>query len=227
MTQASGGQLTEDYKAAGFGLSLTPGARPALLLVDFARAYFDAASPLFAGVESERAVAAGLADAARAAGIPVVFTRVEYVPGDPARNGGQFYKKIAALSCFDHDNPLGDFTPELAPQDGDIVVTKQYPSAFFGTDLADRLRELEADTLVVTGLSTSGCVRASTLDALCHGLVPLVVEDACGDRDPAVQAANLFDLSAKYADVIDSAVARAYFASVSTGLKVGAASEKA
>ena len=203
--------LNADYEAAGFGGRLRPGVTPALILIDFARAYFDRDCGLYAGVEAERAVAAKLADAARAACVPVIFTRVEY--RNPA-DGGQFYRKVPALRAFDSGNPMGDFTAELAPQGGDIVVTKHYPSAFFGTDVAATLHALAVDTLLITGLSTSGCVRATTLDALCHGFVPLVVEDACGDRDPAVQAANLFDLGAKYAEIIRSDDALRYLASL-------------
>lgn len=202
--------LHTNYAAAGFGRTLTPGVRPALLLVDFAQAYFDRSSPLYASVESARGVAGQLASAAYLGARPVVFTRVEYDPSDPKRDGGHFYRKIAALTVFDRGNPLGDFTPELRPAKGDIVVTKQYPSAFFGTDLAAQLKALDVDTLVIGGLTTSGCVRASALDALCHGFVPLIVEQACGDRDPRVQAANLFDLSAKYADIVNEQWALGY-----------------
>lgn len=212
MAKADVADLAADYRAAGFGGRLPWGTRPALLLIDFAAAYFDAGSPLYAGVEDARAAAARLAEAARAAGLPVIFTRVEYVAGDPDRDGGMFYRKIAALSCFDAGNPLGDFTPELAPQPGDLVITKQYPSAFFATDLAAMLRSMDVDTLVIAGLSTSGCVRASAVDALCHGFVPLVVRDAVGDRDAAVHAANLFDLAAKTADVVGLDEALAYVA---------------
>jgi maleamate amidohydrolase len=201
--------LDTDYVAAGFGGKLLPGKSPALILIDFARAYFDKGCGLYAGVEAERTVAARLADAARAAGVPVVFTRVEYATtGD----GGQFYRKVPALAAFDSGNPMGDFTLELAPHDGDIVVTKHYPSAFFATDLAAQLHARDVDTLLVTGLSTSGCVRATTLDALCHGFVPLVVEDACGDRDRRVHDANIFDLKSKYAEIWGSPEAVAYLA---------------
>ena len=204
-----------DYAAAGFGKILQPGRRPALLLIDFARAYFDKSSPLYAAVERVRIVAAELCDAARAASVPVVFTRVEYVAGDPARDGGIFYRKIAALKCFDRGNPLGDFTPELAPRSEDQVVTKQYPSAFFGTALAGQFHADGIDTVVIAGLSTSGCVRATAVDAICHGFVPLVVEDAVGDRDAGVHAANLFDLQAKTAEIMVAADIKAYFASLS------------
>jgi maleamate amidohydrolase len=201
--------LNSDYAAAGFGGALQPGTRPALILVDFARAYFDRDCGLYAGVEAERSAAAGLALAARAAGIPVVFTRVEYRSPD---DGGQFYRKVPALTAFDSGNPMGDFTPELTPADSDIVVTKHYPSAFFGTDLAGQLHALGIDTLLVTGLSTSGCVRATALDGLCHGFVPLVVEDACGDRDRRVHDANIFDLRGKYAEIVTAAWAKDYLA---------------
>ncbi len=200
----------KDYAAAGFGRALNGGAAPALILVDFARAYFEPASPLFAGVEAERERAIVLRAAAARCGAPIVFTRVEYTPGDPARDGGHFYRKVAALSAFDAGNPMGDFTEALAPGANDMVITKQYPSAFFGTDLAERLRALGVDTCLVTGLTTSGCVRATALDALCHGFIPLVVADACGDRERTTHEANLFDLAAKYADVISSAEAIAY-----------------
>jgi maleamate amidohydrolase len=199
--------LTEDYAAAGFGGTLVPGKHPALLLVDFARAYFDSSCGLYAGVEAERAAAARLASAARAVAAPVVFTRVEYrTPAD----GGQFYRKVPALCAFDMGNPMGDFTPELMPGSDDVVVTKCYPSAFFDTGLAARLKSLGIDTLLIGGLSTSGCVRATALDALCHGFVPLVVEDACGDRDRRVHDATIFDLRSKYAEIWDCSRAIAY-----------------
>lgn len=199
--------LNSDYEAAGFGGTLVPGTRPALILIDFARAYFDRDCGLYAGVEAQRAAADKLADAARAAGVPVVFTRVEYrTPAD----GGQFYRKVPALKAFDTGNPLGDFTPELSPQPDDIVITKRYPSAFFGTDLAERLHMAGIDTLLIAGLSTSGCVRATTVDALCHGVVPLVVEDACGDRDRGVHDATIFDLRTKYAEIWESSESLVY-----------------
>jgi maleamate amidohydrolase len=203
--------LEADYAAAGFDGALTPGNRPALILVDFARAYFDPACGLYAGVEDIRAVATELTAAARTAQIPIVFTRVEY---SDAADGGLFYRKLPALSAFDRGNPFGDFTPDLAPQGNDIVITKQFPSAFFATDLADGLRALSVDTLLITGLSTSGCVRATALDALCHGFAPFVVEDACGDRDQRVHDANVFDLRAKYAEIVDSAWVRDYLAAL-------------
>jgi maleamate amidohydrolase len=209
---ATATDLDRDYAAAGFGGTLKPGARPVLLLIDFARAYFDPVSPLYAGVETARASAARLHAAARATGVPAIFTRVEY--SADGHEGGVFYRKIAALKSFVTGNPLGEFTAELAPLPGDTVITKYFPSAFFGTGLAETLHAQGVDTIVITGLSTSGCVRASAVDALCHGFIPLIVTDAVGDRDAGVHAANLFDLAAKTAELITEAQAAAYLTAV-------------
>lgn len=204
-----------DYAQAGFGGTLGAGERPALLLVDIAIAYLVPDSPLYARGEAVLEANIRLAAAARGAGVPVVFTRVEYAPG--GIEGGLFYRKVKALACFDAGNPLGAFHPRLAPEPGDLVITKHYPSAFFGTSLASTLTAMRIDTCLVTGFSTSGCVRATALDALCHGFAPLVVRDACGDRDAAVHEANLFDLQAKYADTIDERDALAYLGGLGCG----------
>lgn len=210
MTAPPKENLDADYAAAGFGAAVPPGRRPVLILIDFARAYFDREASLYAAVEPEREVAGHLRDAARAAGVPVIFTRVEYDPADPSLRANQFYRKVQALRNFDLGNPMADFTDELRPIGQDVVLTKQYPSAFFGTGLAEDLLSRRIDTVLIAGLSTSGCVRATALDALCHGFVPIVIEDACGDRDRRVHDANIFDLSAKYATVMKSVDVLAY-----------------
>ncbi len=191
--------LALDYRQAGFNRRLGFGPSPALLVVDVCRAYFEPGSPLDIGrpevLDAVRSLVAG----ARAAGIPVLWTRVEFEPG--GADGGVFYRKVGALALFDRGQPLGGWVGDLAPAPGEAVIAKQAASAFFGTDLAPRLRAAGIDTVIVCGVSTSGCVRASALDACQHNLVPIVVEEACGDRDPAVHNASLFDLDAKYADV--------------------------
>lgn len=189
-------ELADDYSSAGFGARLGTGTRPALLVVDVCRAYLDATSPLYAGVEDAAASVGRLVAAARAAGIPVVWTRVRYDAATPL----VFHRKVPSLAVFATE--LGDFPPGLEPLPGERVVEKNHASAFFGTDLAVQLRADGVDTVVVTGFSTSGCVRASTLDALQHDFVPLVVREACGDRDPRPHEAALFDLDQKYADVV-------------------------
>ena len=205
MTDGSADDLDQDYAAAGFGGRLGFGRQPALLIVDLVMAYLEPSSPLYAGAGAEAALIVNerLLAAARAAGIPVLFTRVEYMPG--GLDGGYFYKKVRGLRVFDRGGPLGAFPPGIVPQADEPVITKQYASAFFGTSLGATLNSLGADTVLITGYSTSGCVRATALDTLQNGFIPVVVEDACGDRDVRVHAANLFDLSAKYADVLSSA----------------------
>jgi len=144
-------------------------------------------------------------------GLPLIFTRVEYARG--GADGGLFYQKVGALSLFQEGEPLGDFDDRLRPKSNDIVITKQYPSAFFGTSLVSTLNTLRIDTCLFAGFSTSGCVRASALDALQNGFRPIIIPEACGDRDPDVQKTNLFDLQQKYADLKDLAAVRDYFKS--------------
>lgn len=202
--------MNDDLKAnyaGAFDGSLQPGRKAALLIVDVVVAYLDAASPLYAAAEPALASNERLLSAAHEAGAPVVFTNVEY-QADGA-DGGYFYRKVPALKAFLKGSPLGAFPDTLQPGPDDIVVTKQYASAFFGTSLAATFHSMGVDTLLITGFSTSGCVRASALDALQHGFIPFVVRDACADRHPGPHEANLFDLQAKYAEVIDEQAALA------------------
>ncbi|MDJ0709262.1 MAG: N-carbamoylsarcosine amidohydrolase [Woeseiaceae bacterium] len=194
--------LKESYKGA-FDGSLGFGKTPALILVDFVEAYFDSESPLYAGVEDALASAIRIRDAARDAGIPVFYTNVVYQRG--GADGGVFYRKVPALEVFVAGSPLGAWPNGLEPAADEFVITKQYPSAFFGTSLAATLTANGIDTLIITGLTTSGCIRATCIDAVSSGFVPIVVADACGDRHEAPHEANLFDMNAKYADVVDEA----------------------
>jgi maleamate amidohydrolase len=193
--------LDIDYARAGFGGRLSVGQKPALLVIDVVMAYLAPDSPLYAGVEGALAANERLVQAARKAGIPVIFTNVVYQPG--GLDGGQFFRKVPALKAFEVGSAMGAFPPSLQPLASELVVSKQYPSAFFGTSLASTLHAAGIDTLLMGGFSTSGCVRASALDALQHGFAPFVVREACGDRDTAPHEANLFDMQAKMAEVID------------------------
>ena len=209
--------LFENYASGGFGKSLQPGRRPALLVIDFVRAYLVPGSPLYAGVEAARDACRELLDAARAAGIPVIHTNVEYQRG--GRDGGVFFRKVPALECFEagaHPE-LSAFAEGLEPVEGETVITKQYASAFFGTPLASTLTSLGVDTVLVAGVSTSGCIRASAVDACQHGFIPLVVRDAVGDRHEAPHSANLFDLQAKYAEVVSLEQTKQYLRKVTSG----------
>ena len=208
------GPSASDNYAGVYEGRLQPGSRPALLIVDVVAAYLTEGSALFMDTAAAaRDSNARLAAAARSAGVPVVFTNVSYKPD--GSDGGVFYRKAPVLKAFIEGSPLGAFPPELTPLPGERVLTKQYPSAFFGTGLAEALQAEGIDTLLNTGYSTSGCVRASALDAMQYGFVPLVVREACADRHPAPHEANLFDLQAKYAEVISEAEALAVIAAPS------------
>ena len=178
------------------------GHRPAVLVVDLVRAYTEDGGP-FALPDPAPAVeaTAELVWAARAGGHPVVWTVVRYAAG--LVDGGLFVRKVPALAAFAEDAPGEWGALTLEPRPGEPVLVKQYASAFFGTTLAATLHTAGVDTLVVAGVSTSGCVRASAMDALNSGFRPQVVRQACADRSPVLHESNLTDLDAKYADVID------------------------
>lgn len=179
------------------------GDRPAVLVIDLVRAYTEPDGP-FALPAPETAVATTeqLVAAARAGGHPVIWSTVRYGPG--LGDGGLFVRKVPALGVYAEGAPgdWGRFVLDPAPDD--VVVVKQYASAFSGTSLAATLTASGIDTLVVTGFSTSGCVRATATDAIAHGIRAQVVASACADRSPELHERNLVDLDAKYADVIDS-----------------------
>ncbi|KAF2704319.1 N-carbamoylsarcosine amidase [Pleomassaria siparia CBS 279.74] len=202
----------ESYVKSGFAKKMGWGSKPALLLIDVCNAYWSKGSPLDTSSNPASAAAPAsitkLVEAARAGGVPLVWTRVEYTEPDMS-DAGVFAVKVPLLKVFQVGNETGleSWLPGLAPMAGEIVIPKRYPSAFFATDLNTRLQLKGVDTLVVCGVSTSGCVRASTLDAMCHGYRPMVVAEACGDRTPAVHDANLFDINAKMADVVSESEA--------------------
>ncbi|MEP6018875.1 MAG: isochorismatase family protein [Paracoccaceae bacterium] len=206
--------LDQNYEKAGYHARQSWGKCPAVVLVDFAKAYFDPAAPLYGGEGCQIALdnSAILADAARAAGVPVIFTEVKYQPG--GSDGGAFYAKVPALSCFDAGAETQKLMPPLEIKENDILISKQYPSGFFGTSLASTLHFMNIDTLLLCGVTTSGCVRATCIDSISHGFVTLVVEDGVGDRADEPHQANLFDMSAKYADLITTKGAIDYFDSL-------------
>ena len=206
--------LDENYARAGYHAAQTRGSRPALVLVDFAHACFDPEAPLYGGegCVAARDHAIRLSETARAAGVPVIFTEVKYQPG--GGDGGAFYAKVPALSCFDAGTETQKLVEGLSVEPGDLMITKQYPSAFFDTSLAATLQHMKIDTLIIGGLTTSGCVRATCVDSISSGFVTLIAEEACGDRADGPHEANLYDMSAKYADLISTNDAIAYLESV-------------
>ena len=189
--------------------ALVPGTRPALLLIDLVRAYFEPGAPFFLGSDDALQSSERLLISARNQGIPVLHTRVAFTPG--SLDGGVFMRKVPQLEVFSGDNPLGQFMPQVEPRDNEPVIVKQYASAFFGSSLASTLHASGVDTVVIGGVSTSGCVRASAVDSLQNGFITLVVRDAVGDREPGTHEANLHDIQAKYGEVISEAQALDYF----------------
>lgn len=207
--------LDANYKRA-FGKRIGFGKRPALLMIDFVEAYFDKDCALYAGVEDALASAIRLQAAARANKVPVIYTNVVY--NKSALNGGRFYQKSMVLHHFIEGSPMGAWPKGLEVDPDELVISKQYPSAFFGTSLASTLTVLGVDTLIHTGLSTSGCVRATCVDSCSYGFIPIVVREACGDRHSAPHEANLFDMDAKYGDVVSEAETLSYLYSIGSTL---------
>lgn len=191
----------ENYRRGRFGGRLGVGERQALLLVDFCHAYLEPDSPLYAGESAHSAVtaAAELLETARSHGTPVIHARIVF---NSPISGGLFIKKVPGLEMFRERGPLTRFPAALEPREGETVIDKEYASAFFGTALSSLLASQRIDAVVIGGVSTSGCIRATAVDSMQHGVIPLVVRDACGDRHPGPHDAALFDLEAKYADVI-------------------------
>ena len=189
-----------DYAASGFGRRLGFGSKPALIVIDFVDAYLVKGSPLYAGVEEPLKSATRVLEASRAAGIPILYTVVEQAKGPTG--GGIFARKVTGLETLASGSPLGAIAAPLTPREDDPIISKKYASSFFGTSLATDLTVLGCDSVILVGLSTSGCVRATAVDACQHGFIPLVVREAVGDRRQEPHDAALFDLDAKYADVV-------------------------
>jgi nicotinamidase-related amidase len=180
---------------AGFG------RRPALLVIDVNVGFTDPASPLVCDLDGVVAAIGRLLDEARRAQLPVVYTTVSYTEGDKIA-AAAFIEKVPALLTLEAGSRWVDIDPRLAPLPHEPVLNKLFASAFFGTPLSSLLAAAGCDSVIVTGASTSGCVRATAVDALQHGYRPIVPRDAVGDRNPAAHEANLYDIDAKYGDVV-------------------------
>lgn len=189
------------FRQRGFGRTIGFGVAPAVLVIDLIRAFTDPNLPLGAPLEEVLANASKAVDAARRAGIPVLYTTVAYDDPD-LRDAGVWAAKQGGLVTLRADTPEVDVDPRIARRPDEPLITKKYASAFFGTDLLTRLNTLRVDTVVITGCTTSGCVRATAVDAVQYGLRPIVVREAVGDRSAAAHDQSLFDLQAKYADVM-------------------------
>ena len=201
--------LHERLLTRGFAGRIGFGRRPALLVVDFVRGFTQPGSPLAGDFDAEITASRQLVDSARAGGAPILFSV-------PLAEAGLWSRKIPANDLLVEGSAWTGVDPRLAPESQDMIVSKRYASCFFGTDLATRLISRSVDTLLVAGCTTSGCVRATAVDACSLGLHTIVVRDAVGDRAPLSHLTSLFDIDAKYGDVVGLEPASAYLASSSS-----------
>lgn len=189
------------YRQQNFGNRVGIGRRPALVVVDFTVGFNDPA--LFGGGNIDPAIkrTVGLLGFFRERRLPVAFTRVVYA--DDGSDAGVFCIKAPGLAALIESSPAGQIVPQLAPMKSELIVRKTQASAFFGTGFAAWLVGQGADTLVVAGCTTSGCVRATVVDAMSHNFRTIVARDCVGDRAIGPHEANLFDMGQKYADLMD------------------------
>jgi len=192
----------EVYRRAGLTHRLGFGQTPALVVVDMQIGFTEPElSPLAGNLDQEIIVINRLIAVARLHAIPIIFTVIEFEPIDQA-DGGLWVQKMPTLRQLNRGSQCVEIDPRLQRQADDLVLTKQYASAFFGTPLAPMLTALGIDTLLITGCTTSGCVRATVIDAISHGFRPIIPLEAVGDRAQEPHDANLFDMGSKYGDVL-------------------------
>jgi nicotinamidase-related amidase len=197
----SGKDDEEFFRQRGFGIKIGFGERPALIIIDMINGFTDASMPLGAKLDNEIAAQKPLLDIAHERGIPVIFSTVMYEEADVKDAGVWALKQTGARTLTAGSNAV-KVDARLGMRPGDILLSKKYASCFFGTDLVPRLNSRRIDTLILTGCTTSGCVRATAVDAVQNGFRPMVVREAVGDRSAAAHDQSLFDLNAKYADVV-------------------------
>jgi maleamate amidohydrolase len=188
------------YARQNFGKEVGLGQSPALLIVDFQVGFAD--PEVFGGGNMMEAIAATapLLKEMRSLDLPVAYTRAVFA--DDGSDAGVFGMKVPGLKRLTDDAEISQIVPQLAPEAGEYVVRKTGPSAFFGTSLSTWLNAKGVDSLLVTGATTSGCVRASVIDAISYSYRTTVVTDCCGDRALDPHEANLFDMGQKYADLL-------------------------
>jgi maleamate amidohydrolase len=188
-------------RPAGFHGRAGFGRRPARIVVDVNVGFTDPASPLVCDLDGVVEAIRALLEAFRRAGLSVVFTTVAYDEAAKKR-AAVFIEKVPALLTLEAGSRWTEIDPRIAPEPGEPVLTKLFASAFFETPLAAILDDTGCDTVVIAGASTSGCVRATVVDALQHGYRVVVPREAVGDRNPSAHEANLYDIDAKYGDVV-------------------------
>jgi maleamate amidohydrolase len=211
-------EAREIYARARLGGSVTLGKRPGVLVVDFSCGFTDPECTLGADMTSEVEATKRLLDAARDKGLPVIFMTIGFEPS--LKDGGLWMQKVPSLADLLLGGRWVEIDPRLEVRQDEVVIVKKGASAFFGTNLVTVLNTEGVDTVILCGATTSGCVRATAIDLLQNGWPAIVPRECVGDRAQAPHEANLFDINAKYADVVSLEDALAYVESVPG--KVGA-----
>lgn len=206
-------EMLELFRERGFGLQLGFGERPAVVVVDCTLAFTNPELPLGSNLDDELAATATLLAAARESSVPIFYT-VVYYEEDNLADAGLWLRKQRGILSLRAGTVAAELDPRLERRADEPVLLKKYASAFFGTDLVSRLTARRIDTLIIAGCTTSGCVRATAVDAIQLGFIPVVVREAVGDRAPAAHRQSLFDLEQKYADVVSLADATSYLRSL-------------
>jgi len=207
-------QARQVYEQAGFGESLTLGTRPAVLVVDFSCGFTDPTSTLGSDLTNEVRATRRLLDVARGKGLPIVYTTIGFDPS--LKDGALWLEKVPALGDLQIGGQWVAIDPRLDPRPSEPVVVKKGASAFFGTNLASILIAQGVDCVILCGATTSGCIRATAVDLMQYGLPTIVPRECVGDRAQAPHEANLFDIHAKYADVVGLEQALEFVNSVPT-----------
>ena len=203
------------FKDKGFGLRMGFGQRPALLVIDFVNAFTDPSTMLGSDLSAQIEAANRLVDAAHKRNLPVIFSTVSY-DEEELHDSGIWAMKHKGTRLLVAGSAAVAIDARIHHNDRDPIIVKKYASCFFGTDLVPRLLNRGIDTLVIAGCSTSGCVRATAVDACQNGFRPIVVQEAVGDRSKAAHDQSLFDLNSRYADVVSVDEVLTYFADAKT-----------
>lgn len=207
-------RLRREFHDKGFGGRVGFGQRPAVLVVDLIAGFTDLRSPLAAELEPQLQATAELLASARTAEAPVIFSTIAYHAD--LRDAGLWIRKIPSNSWLVEGSEWVQVDRRLDPRPTELTLVKKQASCFFGTDLADWLHARHVDTLLVSGCTTSGCVRATVVDSCSHGFHTVVVEDAVGDRAELPHVASLFDIESKYGDVVSLSQSLGYLANPTT-----------
>lgn len=207
-------ETREDYRRKGLAVSCGYGTGPALLVVDFINGFTDPSTPLGGDFSAQIGATQELLSTFRDAGLPIVFTTIAYE--SHYRDAGMWIRKVPSLEILRKGTRMVEVDDRIRPRTDEYVLEKKFASSFFKTDLESYLKARGVDTVIMVGCTTSGCVRASAIDSISCGFHTIVVAEATGDRAQGPHEANLFDIEAKYGDVVSLREATDYIKSITS-----------